>query len=625
MKKIFSLISMFMICLCGMAADDATTLQENHHIYPTADVEVVQSGASATFYLNMINKRNPISTWNCDIALPEGFTFSEVAAYEDGGRYPEGYNASITATPNDNGSVTISCTGADGIAIAAGDGAVAVVTVNIDASVAPGQYDIKVLKGTSVLETPDGTMFTYNLNDKVLSWTVEQGTVVETYNAIFYLEEGDEEAYDVEEVEVGAAIPTPDDPTKEGYTFTGWAPEIPAEMPAENLTFVAQWQVNTYNVIYMVDGEEYQVVPTEYGATIELIEEPTKEGYDFSGWSGMPETMTMPAADVTITGTFSAHYYSTEFYLEEGGELYSGQEVAFGEPLIVPADPEKEGYTFVGWEPAIPETMPAHDMTFVAQWEVGTYTLAFIIDGEVIWSDNVAFGSPIVVPDVPEKEGYVFEGWIEEIPETMPAGEVIINGTYRAVAEFITFTDSYLMFSSDKSLDFTDSAVKAYVATGYNSRLNIALLEQVDVVPAGTGVLLIAEAGTYTVPFCEVQDVPVPETNLFVAVLTESGENWTVYPSTDTSYNYVFNAELKDFDRLVESVDMPNKSAYLQLSVDEVSDQNAAVRFSLFDRTTGIKSIETAAQGEAIYDLQGRRVSNATKGLYIIGGKKVLR
>ena len=51
MKKIFSLISMFMICLCGMAADDATTLQENHHIYPVDPVSFIQAAAVKRFQI----------------------------------------------------------------------------------------------------------------------------------------------------------------------------------------------------------------------------------------------------------------------------------------------------------------------------------------------------------------------------------------------------------------------------------------------------------------------------------------------------------------------------------------------------------------------------------------------
>ena len=57
-----------------------------------------------------------------------------------------------------------------------------------------------------------------------------------------------------------------------------------------------------YNLVYYVDGEEYKKYVVEQGTTITQETEPTKEGYIFSGWSEMPETM--PAKDVVVTGTF---------------------------------------------------------------------------------------------------------------------------------------------------------------------------------------------------------------------------------------------------------------------------------------------------------------------------------
>ena len=99
------------------------------------------------------------------------------------------------------------------------------------------------------------------------------------------------------------------------------------------------------------------------------------------------------------------------------------------------------------------------------------------------------------------------------------------------------------MFSSDKTLDFTQSAVQAYIAVDYNQAVNYAILERVLVVPAGTGVLLVAEVPAegeaYIIPFAENQDAPVIEGNLFVAVPQET----TVAPSdpTNASANYVLS------------------------------------------------------------------------------------
>lgn len=62
-------------------------------------------------------------------------------------------------------------------------------------------------------------------------------------------------------------------------------------------------EVGTYTLTYIVDGEVYKTVSYDYGDTIIPEAEPTKEGYTFSGWSELPETM--PAHDVTVTASFT--------------------------------------------------------------------------------------------------------------------------------------------------------------------------------------------------------------------------------------------------------------------------------------------------------------------------------
>ena len=302
------------------------------------------------------------------------------------------------------------------------------------------------------------------------------------------------------DVYFGAALEIADPAPREGYTFTGWSPAVPANMPASDLTLVSQWSENgadytaynkavsaakakqtesdyaaryteesrnalaaalaadvsgkkytqqgevdaattainnavaglnkmTYNAIFTVDGEEYAKVPTKVDDQIVAPKDPSKEGYTFAGWR--PSVGVMGTADATFEAVFTAagntaytvNTYvmgtdgtygeptsdtltgttgSTATYAPEAREgftvadesVLSGTIAADGSLVlkvfysrnqytltaegvaytfyygaaVSVADPVKAHYTFAGWDPALPETMPAHDVTVAAKW-----------------------------------------------------------------------------------------------------------------------------------------------------------------------------------------------------------------------------------------------------------------
>ena len=233
----------------------------------------------------------------------------------------------------------------------------------------------------------------------------------------------DGEEYKSYEVEYAATITPEAAPTKEGYTFSGWS-EIPETMPAKDVTVTGTFTINKYKLTYMVDGEEYKSYDIEYGASITPEVSPTKEGYTFSGWSEIPETM--PAHDVTVIGTFAVNKYKL-IYKVDGAE-YKSYEIEYGAAITPEAAPTKEGSTFSGWS-EIPETMPAHDVTITGTFTVNKYKLTYKVDGEVYKSYDVEYGATITPESAPTKEGYTFSGW-SEIPKSMPAHDVTVTGTF---------------------------------------------------------------------------------------------------------------------------------------------------------------------------------------------------
>lgn len=175
-------------------------------------------------------------------------------------------------------------------------------------------------------------------------------------------------------------------------------------------------------VTYIVDGEIYKIVIPIMGETIILEQEPTKEGYTFSGWSEIPETM--PEYDITVTGAFTINKYKLTYQLD--GMEYMSSEIEYGSAITPPSAPEREGYTFEWID--VPETMPAHDITITGAYAINQYTITYKIDDEIFRTDNVDYGSTITPPEAPVREGYTFE-WID-VPETMPSHDITIVGSY---------------------------------------------------------------------------------------------------------------------------------------------------------------------------------------------------
>ena len=165
----------------------------------------------------------------------------------------------------------------------------------------------------------------------------------------------------------GTAIAAPADPTREGYTFTGWDRDIPATMPAENMTVTAKWKVNQYTITFDTNGgSEITPITQDYGTAITAPANPTREGYTFIGWDkAIPATM--PAENMTITAKWKVNQYTITFDSNGGSEIAPITQ-DYGTVIAAPANPTREGYTFIGWDKAFPTTMPAEDLTITAQW-----------------------------------------------------------------------------------------------------------------------------------------------------------------------------------------------------------------------------------------------------------------
>ena len=211
----------------------------------------------------------------------------------------------------------------------------------------------------------------------------------------------------------GSAIIVPEMPERDGFAFA-WD-EVPASMPAEDITVEGRYVASDFAVSFRCEGEVVSEIRVAAGEPIPAPALPEKTGYTFSGWGRIPDAM--PAEDLVFDGIFTINDY--RLTIIAGTEtLYDGS-VEFDSPISTPDAPELEGYTFDGWG-EVPETMPAHDLTIASGYTPIAYPLTFNLNGEPIYSREVSFNSPIIPPEVIVPEGYLFSGW-GDLPATMPA------------------------------------------------------------------------------------------------------------------------------------------------------------------------------------------------------------
>ena len=293
----------------------------------------------------------------------------------------------------------------------------------------------------------------------------------------------------------GAALDIATPAARKGYTFTGWNVDVPATMPASDLTLVSQWSENdadytaynaavaaaqakkaetdydktytaesraaldaalaekvsgkkyseqsvvdaatkaindavaslevmTYNATFYVDGAEYRVVPTKVGEQIIAPENPTKEGFVFTGWD--KEVGAMGTENVSFNAQFSAGEvsYKVETYVMGLDGQYGAAEtktVPATTDATVSVDPEaREGFT-VAADSVLSGTVAA-DGSLVLKVYYSRNQYKLTVDGA---ESMVYYGAELNIAE-PTKDHYTFAGWNVEVPATMPASDLTL-------------------------------------------------------------------------------------------------------------------------------------------------------------------------------------------------------
>ena len=180
--------------------------------------------------------------------------------------------------------------------------------------------------------------------------------------------------------------------------------------------------------IYVEDGGRFEMsAGTITGCTAGQEEGKTANGVFIAAGGRFTQS---PGAQITgeVTGAYTVTFLSD-------GESAAPSQIRANTPVDQPADPTKEGYTFIGWYNGESEwdfeTPVTENLPLTAKWQLNRYTITFKPEngGEdiVITQD---YGTAITAPANPTKTGYTFAGWDKTIPSTMPAGDMAITAQW---------------------------------------------------------------------------------------------------------------------------------------------------------------------------------------------------
>ena len=277
----------------------------------------------------------------------------------------------------------------------------------------------------------------------------------------------------------------------------------------------------------------------------------------------------------------------------------------------------------------VPKTWIAGNVTMITsgkyRWWSADKTLRFyetsymafsVPEGYVITKIDRSSGT-ISNPDVGAISGQSWVGASRNVTLQASGNFKSITVTYAACVNVTVTSAGLATFVYNDALDYTNvSGIEAYIAKEESGAIK---LYQVNKVPAGTGVLLRATDGgtSFNVP------VTTATTDIVSGNILVRGSGVAVASQWGSYYNYILNeVEGQIGFYRANNQTVPTNRAYLQTTIN-ASDES---RIELtFDGQTGIATVnrETTTNNR-YFDLQGRRVAQPTKGLYIVNGKKVI-
>ena len=400
------------------------------------------------------------------------------------------------------------------------------------------------------------------------------------------------------DVYYGAALNVAEPAAREGYTFAGWNMDIPATMPAENLTLVSQWNENdadysAYNAAVAAaqakQGEENYdkkyTAETRDALAAVLAEDVSGKKYSEQG---IVDAATKAINDA-VAGLELMTYTAT-FYVD--GAVHATVQAKVGEQIALPEEPAKEGYVFTGWDPEV-GVMGLEDVSFNAQFTAGAVSYKV----ETYEMDvNGAYGAA-TVKTVPATTGEAVSVTPDAREGFTVAADSILSGTVAADSSLVLKV-YYSRNQYKLSVDGVESDVY------FGAALNVAE-------PAAR------EGFTFTGWNVEIPATMPAENLTLVSQWSENDADYTAYNAAvaaaqakqgEENYDRKYTAETRDALAAVLAEDVSGKKYSEQGVVDAatqaINDAVAALELMTYTATFYVNgevhATVTAKVGEQI-------------------------
>ena len=251
----------------------------------------------------------------------------------------------------------------------------------------------------------------------------------------------------------------------------------------DNSTFYAQWTINTYNISYELNGGTLETEnPATYTVEDKItFNNPTKTGYTFTGWKDGNDNVVTgikkgTTEDQSFTATFKANEYVVTFNANGGKCDTTAKNVTYDSNYGELPTPTRNGYTFAGWFTAAEdgERIQATDkvqiteaITLYAHWDVVTYNITYSgLDGATVDENPATYTieTETFTLNNPTKVGYKFVGW-DDGSGNRQSNVTISKGTYGNKSYTAVFEANTVIVILDANGGNVD---KSYVTVKYD-------------------------------------------------------------------------------------------------------------------------------------------------------------